>query len=571
MSASSLFPLAGMLRRFALSLCPTLVGATVLFLPLAASAQSSDSGGRAVEAARPARSADDRVVVRVKEGRDLDALHRQLGTRGRKLFRHATRGRGPDLEVIELPRGRREEVLAALRASGLVGYAEPDYRMKALIEPNDFRFYDGSQWNLKNTGVYGGTVGADIDAPDAWDLRNSAAGVIVAVVDTGIRLTHEDLRGNLWTNPGETGLDAAGHDKATNGIDDDGDGYIDDVHGINAITGSGNPNDDYGHGTHVAGIIGATGNNSVGIAGVAWRVQLMALKSLDATGEGTISDAIECLDYARAHGAKIVNASWGSYQFTSQALRDAISNLRDAGIIFVAACGNSSADNDANPLFPASYEFDNIISVAASTRTDNAASFTNWGHTTVDLAAPGATVFSTWNGADNDYRYNDGTSMAAPHVAGAAALIWALNPALTYRQVIAAILANTDPLPDFAGKTVTGGRLNLALALSAVVPGSGSSGDAVPPQVSMSRPQLGSSVRGTTVAVAATATDNVGVASVQFTLDGQDLGPALTAAPYTYTWNSTTVTNGVHVIGAHALDRAGNKTTALAGAVVIKN
>lgn len=389
------------------------------------------------------------------------------------------------------------------------------------------------------------------------------------MVDTGIRLTHEDLRGNLWTNPGETGTDTKGRNRATNRVDDDGDGYIDDVHGINALTGSGNPADDYGHGTHVAGIIGATGNNSVGIAGVAWQVQLMPLKALDSTGDGSISDAIECLGYARAHGAKIVNASWGSYQFTSQALRDAIASLRDAGIIFVAACGNSSGNNDANPLFPASYEFDNIVSVAASTRTDNAASFTNWGRTTVDLAAPGAAVFSTWKDADHDYRSFDGTSMAAPHVAGAAALIWALNPALTYRRVIATVLENTDPLPDFADKTVTGGRLNIALALAAAVPPS--STETVPPEVSMSRPRLASTVRGSAVAVAAIATDNVGVASLQFTLDGQDLGPALTAAPYTYTWNSTTVANGVHVIGAYAFDRSGNKTKALPGAVTVSN
>lgn len=554
------------LRQFRFLPWLSVVFTVFLFLPLTAQAQAAVPGRR-TEAPRPATSVADRVVVRVKPGRDLKALHRQLGTRGRKLFRRAGRGRTPDLEVVELPRGRRDQVLAALRASGLVDYAEPDYRVKALIEPNDFRFYDGSQWNLKNTGMYGGTVGADIDAPDAWDLQNSAPGVIVAVVDTGVRLTHEDLRGNLWTNPGEVGIDNAGHDRATNGIDDDSDGYVDDVHGINALNQTGNPVDDYGHGTHVAGIIGATGNNSVGIAGVAWHVRLMALKALDATGEGSISDAIECLDYARAHGAKVVNASWGSYEFTSQALRDAIAALRDAGIIFVAACGNSAADNDANPLFPASYEFDNIVAVAASTRTDSAASFTNWGHTTVDLAAPGS-VFSTWNGSDSDYRSFDGTSMAAPHVAGAAALAWAINPALTYRQVIDVILANTDPLPAFAGKTVTSGRLNLALTLSAVVL---SSPEKMPPKVAMSRPKLAATVSGTAVTVAATATDNVGVTSVQFILDGQNLGPAVTAAPYRYTWNTTTVPNGVHVIGAFAFDAAGNKTQALPGTVRVSN
>lgn len=569
MFAVSIRGVARALRRCG-SCYPALALAISLLLPLAASAQSSSPalGNKLPEAARPAGSSDGRVLVRVKAGQDLNALHRQLGTRGRKLFRRAARDRAPDLEVIDLPRGRREEVLAILRASGLVEYAEPDYRLKALIEPNDFRFYDGSQWNLKNTGQFGGTAGADIDAPDAWDLRRSAAGVIVAVVDTGVRLTHEDLRGNLWTNSGETGTDNQGRNKATNGVDDDGDGYIDDVHGINAINQSGNPSDDYGHGTHVAGIIGATGNNSVGIAGVAWRVQLMPLKALDSTGEGAISDAIECLDYARTHGAKIVNASWGSYQFTSQALRDAIANLRDAGILFVAACGNSAGNNDANPLFPASYEFDNIIAVAASTRTDAAASFSNWGRATVDLAAPGSPVYSSWNGADNDYRYFEGTSMAAPHVSGAAALIWALNPALTYRQVIAAILTNTDPLPAFAGKSVTGGRLNLALALLAVVP---RPTETVPPIVSMSRPRLASSVQGSAVTVSATATDNVGVAMMQFTLDGHDLGSALANGPYTYTWDSTTVTNGWHLIGAYAIDESGNKTVALSGAVLVSN
>ena len=220
--------------------------------------------------------------------------------------------------------------------------------------------------------------------------------MVVAVVDTGMRYTHEDLRANMWVNSGESGLTAGGIDKRTNGIDDDANGYIDDVHGINVLNHTGNPDDDYGQGSHVGGIIGATTNNGIGISGVAWQVQLMALKFLSGQGQGTISGAIECLDYARAKGARIVNASWGSYAFTSQALRDAITSLRTDGIIFVAACGNSAANNDANPLFPASYEFDNIIAVAATTRTDTAANFTNWGLTTVDLAAPGAPVFSAW-------------------------------------------------------------------------------------------------------------------------------------------------------------------------------
>jgi subtilisin family serine protease len=443
-----------------------LVSLLILALPLAASAQTVGADLRPVPR-QAARELTDAVIVKLKPGRTLDGLHRQLGTTGRKLLRAP---QGADLELIKLPPGQQKKILAALQQSGLVEYAEPDYELRAMVEPNDFRFWDASQWNLKNTGIYGGTPGADIDAALAWDTRTSAAGVIVAVVDTGVRLTHEDLRQNIWANPGENGPGPNGQDKATNGLDDDGNGYVDDAHGINALNHSGNVNDDYGHGTHVSAIIGASANNGVGIAGIAWDVEIMPLKFLNGQGHGTISGAIECLDYARAKGAKIVNASWGSYDFTSQALRDAITALRNAGILFVAACGNSAGNNDANPLLPASYEFDNIIAVAASNRTDAAAGYSNWGATTVDLAAPGSPVFSAWNRSDSDYVYMEGTSMAAPHVAAAAALVWAANPTFTYQQVRAKILAETDALPAFAGRNVTGGRLNLAKALAGGAP-----------------------------------------------------------------------------------------------------
>ncbi|HWA25822.1 MAG TPA: S8 family peptidase [Lacunisphaera sp.] len=418
----------------------------------------------------PARAAvpdGDRIIIRLKSGKDATQLHRQLGTKARKLAKHA-RAKGLDLELVEVPKGARDRLLKAYRDSGLVEYAEPDYIIGTMTtEPNDFRFWDHSMWHLQNNGIYGGTPDADIDADNAWDTRTSAADVIVAVVDTGVRYTHEDLVGNMWNNPGEMGTDANGLDKRTNGIDDDNDGYIDDVHGISALNHSGNPMDVHGHGTHVAGIIGATANNSIGITGVCWRVQLMACQFLDQHGQGTISGAIECLDYARAHGAKIINASWGGYGFSSQALQDAITNLNIAGIIFVAAAGNSSGNNDVNPLYPASYPYDNIISVAATTRTDAPANWTNYGATSVDLAAPGAPIFSTWYGSDSDYRYLDGTSQSSPVVAGAAALIWAHNPSLTYREVIQCIVGHTDPIPAFAGYTVSGGRLNLNLALAA--------------------------------------------------------------------------------------------------------
>ncbi|MBI3885794.1 MAG: S8 family serine peptidase [Opitutae bacterium] len=408
----------------------------------------------------PARP--DRLLVKPLAGADLAALNAALGTTTLNIF--------PDiggLEIVQLPAAANAtDLIAAYRQSGLVEYAEPDYLVRALADPNDFRYWDGTLWGLRNTGIYGGTPGADIKAAQGWDVQNSAASIIVAVTDTGARLSHEDLAGNLWTNPGESGRTVLGLDKGMNGIDDDGDGYVDDVHGINVLLGTGLPADDYGHGTHVSGTIGGVGNNSVGVVGVAWRVQLMECKFIDSAGHGSISDAITCLNYARQKGARIVNASWGDYGFNSTALYDAIDSLRRAGILFVAACGNDNTDNDARPLYPASYNLDNIIAVAATDRTDAKAWFSNYGARTVHLGAPGAGIFSAWNGSDSDYRYYDGTSMAAPQVAGACALVWAHFPTENYRQIRSRILASTDPLPSLFGRTVTGGRLNLYRALT---------------------------------------------------------------------------------------------------------
>jgi PKD repeat protein len=352
-------------------------------------------------------------------------------------------------------------LVATYLHSGLVEYAEPDYRVEVMAVPDDFRYGDGSLWGLHNTGVYGGTPGADIQAQAAWDIQNTAGNIIVAVIDTGVRYTHEDLAGNMWVNPGEI---------PGNGVDDDGDGYVDDVHGIDAINNGGDPDDDYGHGTHVSGTIGGVGNNSVGVVGVAWQVQIMACKFLDSSGNGFVSDAIKCMDYARSKGARVVNTSWGSPSFNSQALHDAIDSLRQAGIILVAAAGNSADNDDTNPLYPASYDLDNILSVAATTRTDELASFSSYGAGSVDLGAPGAAIFSCWNGSNSDYRYFDGTSMAAPHVSGACALLMAHFPGDNYQQIIQRILSNVDPLPGLAGKCVSGGRLNLEKALGGTAP-----------------------------------------------------------------------------------------------------
>ena len=328
----------------------------------------------------PAGFRTDRILVKPKPGADLTRLHVSFGTKVLRQFP----GIG-NLQVLQLLPGADVRVLlGAYQQSGLVEYAEPDFIVHATLEPNDFRYSDGSLWGLHNTGLYGGRAGADIDAPNGWDIQSTAGDIVVAVIDSGVRYTHEDLAANIWINPGESGPGLLGVDKSANGLDDDGDGYIDDVHGINAILGTGIPWDDHGHGTHVSGTIGAVGNNSVGVVGVAWRIQLMACKFLDATGHGSISDAITCIDYARKKGAKIINASWGDYTTDPyngiladhnntahwNALHDAIASARDAGILFVAACGNDDTDNDVHPLYPASYaDLDNLIAVARTRRT----------------------------------------------------------------------------------------------------------------------------------------------------------------------------------------------------------
>ena len=415
-----------------------------------------------INAQAMAASRQDRVLIKPKVGADLALLHTILGTQVLRTYPAIG-----NLQVLQLPAGSTvAAIIGAYQESGLVEYAEPDLLIHGLVSPNDPYFSDGSLWGLHNIGQAGGKSDADIDAPEAWDILHDASNVIVAVIDTGIRATHQDLAANLWVNPGESGTDSFGLDKRFNGKDDDGNGYIDDVNGINALLGQGPPIDDHGHGTHVAGILGAVGGNGVGIVGVAWRVQIMALKFLDVLANGSVSDGIECIDYARTKGAKIINASWGWYGENSSALRDAIQSAGNTGIIFVAACGNSAINNDTNPLNPASFNLDNIVAVAATTRADRLANWSSYGSTTVDLGAPGEEILSCGHTNDMSYRYWQGTSMAAPHVAGACALLRAKYPSDGYLEIIHRLLSATDPLPDLAGKCVTGGRLNLQRALA---------------------------------------------------------------------------------------------------------
>jgi subtilisin family serine protease/Ca2+-binding RTX toxin-like protein len=360
-----------------------------------------------------------------------------------------------------------ESALAKYSTSSLFEYIEPDYIVTAgaltpkSTIPNDPSFTQ--LWGLNNTGQSGGTVDADIDAPEAWDIQTGNPNLVVGVIDTGVDYNHQDLVGNIWTNPGEIAAD---------GIDNDGNGYIDDVRGWDFAYNDNNPMDVYGHGTHVSGTIAGKGNNGIGVTGVAWNAQIMPLKFLDDSGSGSTSNAILAISYATAKGVKITNNSWGGGNF-SQALYDAINAAGQLGALFIAAAGNDANDNDANPSYPASYNLANIVSVAATNRNDQLVTLANtggwWGSsyglTSVDLGAPGSDIYSTTPG--NTYSTYSGTSMATPHVSGAAALLWSQNPTWTAQQVKTALMNTGDSLASLAGKTVSGKRLNVYNALAA--------------------------------------------------------------------------------------------------------
>jgi subtilisin family serine protease len=356
----------------------------------------------------------------------------------------------------------------------LVLYAEPNFEIK-LVEPNDVASTSdlllretennpllpndpmfSEQWALSNDGKNGGKANADVAALKAWLKTQGSDKVVVAVLDTGVDYTHPDLVENIWHRPENVPQ-----------YKDDELGTFDDDRGFNAADNQSDPMDENGHGTHCAGIIGAEGDNSEGIAGVNWKVRIMPLKFLGRGGFGTTKDAIEAINYAidrKRNGVniKVISASWGSPAY-SKALEDTIRAAGEEGILFVAAAGNNGTSNDKNPHFPSNFALPNVISVAALDRSDQLASFSNFGIKTVHVAAPGKDILSTW--LNDQYREASGTSMATPYVSGVAALVLASEPNLSVEKLRERLLKSVDKIDALNGRVESGGRINAAKAL----------------------------------------------------------------------------------------------------------
>lgn len=334
--------------------------------------------------------------------------------------------------------------------------AEPNFIYRINKLPNDPEI--GKLWGLINSGQSDsknkvGVAGVDIGAEAAWDVETGNEDVLIAVIDTGLDYNHSDLKENSWSNMAEL--------NGKPGVDDDGNGYIDDIHGYDFANNDGNPLDDHGHGSHCSGTIGAKGNDGAGIVGVAWNAKIMGVKFLAADGSGSLEGAVQAIKYATKMGAKIMSNSWGGGGY-SEILKEAIQEANEHGIVFTAAAGNHSGNNDEAPSYPASYNLPNVISVAAIDNTGNLANFSCYGRKTVHVAAPGVNVYSSVPGG---YESWSGTSMATPHVTGVAALLLSHEPNLTPEEVRTRLVKTSKPMSALKGKTASNGLVNAYLAL----------------------------------------------------------------------------------------------------------
>ena len=466
-----------MRRRILLLAC-----VPALLAPCASYAQDISQAARALDKrdkdllvqTRDLQTSPTRVLVRFKnDATEADRANARKSAAATKLrsFRSV-----PGLEVWDTNVGAANAI-AGLKKNPHVAYAEYDAVVRTDAMPNDHMF--SYVWALNDGDGYA------IHAPEAWSLFTGDPNFVIADIDTGMQTDNVDLAANLYTNPKEI---------PGNGIDDDHNGYVDDVHGWDFINNDNDPSDDVNHGTHTAGTMGAVGNNTIGIAGVNWQCKIMPLKFIGPNG-GYTSDAVAAIDYAVKMGVKLSNNSWGSSTY-EQSLYDAINAAKSAGHLFVAAAGNSGMNADNSPSYPAAFNLDNIISVAAVDKTGALASFSNYGPTSVDIAAPGVDVWSTVPG--NQILSLSGTSMAAPHVAGVAALLWGYKPSMTWLDVKNRILQKAVKSYALNGTSVTGGLLDAYATLT----------DApLPPIVSILAPGASGKLSQAQVMVAAKACD----------------------------------------------------------------
>lgn len=446
-----------------------MAAALALALPLAAQAQATQAEASLRNPAL--RYVASEVLVQFKPGQLERARQAALDALGASTVRKLRAAGAGELHLVKLPAGLAvADAMARLRGTGAVQFAEPNWIYTKQAAPNDTYYANGKLWGVYGDTSPGKTNQYGSQAAEAWNVgKDCSSNVIVGIIDEGVMTTHPDTAANIWVNPFEI---------PNNGVDDDGNGFIDDVNGWDFVNNDKTTFDGVGddHGTHVSGTIGAVRNNGVGVAGICGQVKIVNAKFLGAQG-GTTADGVEGIDYITdlktRHSLNIVatNNSWGGGGF-SQAMQDAIERANAANILFIAAAGNGNAlgigqNNDSKPNYPSNYPNANVIAVAAITKTGARASFSNYGATTVDIGAPGSAIWSTVPKTVNgvvtaSYASYDGTSMATPHVAGAAALYASLHPGSTAAQIKAAILGSAVPTASMAGKTVTGGRLNVS-------------------------------------------------------------------------------------------------------------
>jgi subtilisin family serine protease len=456
----------GVLSWFFSSLC----------LQVSFAAEKSDNAAvpvffAAVGQDKPAKYKPGELIVKFKKDglpEQQAKVHKKNKSRKIKKFEKV------GVEVVALdPSISVAKAVELYKADPAVEYAEPNFELQALDTlPNDPSF--SQLWGLNNTGqthgsryngLVAGTPDADIDTMAAWDITTGSSDVVVAVIDTGIEYSHEDLAANMWKNEIEL--------NGQPGVDDDGNGYVDDIYGIDTVNGDSDPHDDHFHGTHCAGTIGAVGDNGIGVAGVNWNIQLMSCKFLGSAGVGYTADAVECLDYIKDMKDRGVNVvatsnSWGCNSFFCQsyALQEAIRAQMDSDILFITAAGNENEDNDRNYSFPANYDIPNIITVAATDHNDERATFSNWGRRSVHVGAPGVEIYSTM--LRDTYGFLSGTSMATPHVAGLAALLKGDNPGRDWIDIKNLILAGGDSIDTMINTTISGKRINAEGSLTCV-------------------------------------------------------------------------------------------------------